>query len=89
MSYNQERHGEGQIGIPLPSDPVIANENIFLSGIIEKKQAYQAEISYTISPQWELSASATLENIKNKDNNIGIGQNENNTYFQMELNYQF
>ncbi|MBU2563194.1 MAG: capsule assembly Wzi family protein, partial [Actinobacteria bacterium] len=56
LSYNQERHGEGQIGIPLPSDPVVANENIFLSGIIEKQQAYQAEVSYTISPQWEFSA---------------------------------
>lgn len=87
LSYNQERHGEGQTGIPLPSDPVIANENIFLSGIIEKQQAYQTELSYTISPQWELSASATLENIKNKDNNLGA--NENNIYFQMELNYQF
>jgi hypothetical protein len=87
LSYNHQRHGEGQTGIPLPSDPVIANENIFLSGIIEKQQAYQTELSYIISPQWELSASATLENIKNKDNNLGM--NENNTYFQMELNYQF
>lgn len=87
LSYNQERHGEGQIGIPLPSDPVIANENIFLSGIIEKQQAYQTEISYTISPQWEFSAGVTWESIKNKDNNQGV--NENNTYFQMELNYQF
>jgi predicted porin len=75
------------VGIPLPSDPIIANENIFLSGIIEKQQAYQAEISYTISPQWELSASATLENIKNKDNTIG--ENENNTSFQLELNYEW
>jgi len=87
LSYNHQRHGEGQVGIPLPSDPIIANENIFLSGIIEKQQAYQAEISYTISSQWELSASATLENIKNKDNTIG--ENENNTYFQLELNYEF
>lgn len=87
LSYTHERHGEGQVGIPLPSDPVIANENIFLSGIIEKQQAYQAEISYTVSPQWELSASATLENIENKDNTVG--ENENNTYFQLELNYQF
>ncbi len=87
LSYTHERHGEGQVGIPLPSDPEIANENIFLSGIIEKQQAYQAEISYNISPQWELSASATLENIENKDNTVG--ENESNTYFQMELNYQF
>lgn len=87
LSYNHERHGEGQVGIPLPSDPEIANENIFLSGIIEKQQAYQAEISYTVSPQWELSASATLENIENKDNTIG--EKENNTYFQLELNYQW
>jgi len=87
LSYTHERHGEGQVGIPLPSDPIIANENIFLSGIIEKQQAYQAEISYNISPQWELSASATLENIENKDNTAG--ENESNTYFQMELNYQF
>jgi hypothetical protein len=87
LSYNQERHGEGQTGISLPSDPVIANENIFLSGIIEKQQAYQTELSYTISPQWELSAGVTWESIKNKDNNLGA--NENNTYFQMELNYQW
>jgi len=87
LSYNQERHGEGQVGIPLPSDPIIANENIFLYGIIEKQQAYQAEISYTMSSQWEFSASATLENIENKDNTLG--ENENNTYFQLELNYQF
>ena len=87
LSYNQERHGEGQVGIPLPSDPIIANENIFLSGIIEKQQAYQAEISYTVSPQWEFSVGAIWENIKNKDNNIGV--DEKNTYFQMELNYQF
>jgi len=87
LSYKQERHGEGQMGIPLPSDPVIANENIFLSGIIEKQQAYQAELSYTISPQWEISASISRENIKNKDNNIGV--DEKNTYFQIELNYQF
>ncbi|HHE64920.1 MAG TPA: hypothetical protein ENL09_02750, partial [Bacteroidetes bacterium] len=71
LSYNQERHGEGQAGIPLPSDPVIANEDIFLSGIIEKQQSYQAKLSYTISPQWEISAGITRENIKNKDNNIG------------------
>jgi hypothetical protein len=87
LSYTHERHGEGQVGIPLPSDPEIANENIFLSGIIEKQQAYQAEISYTISPQWELSTSATLENIENKDNTVG--ENENNTYLQMELKYQW
>ena len=87
LSYNQERHGEGQTGIPLPSDPVIANEDIFLSGIIEKQQAYQVQLSYTISPQWETSAGITWENINNKDNNIGV--DEKNTYFQMELNYQF
>ena len=87
LSYTHERHGEGQVGIPLPSDPVVANENIFLSGIIEKQQAYQVEISYTISTQWELSAGITRQNIKNKDNNSGV--NENNTYLQMELNYQF
>jgi len=87
LSYNHERHGEGQIGIPLPSDPVIANENIFLSGIIEKQQAYQTKLSYTISPQWEISAGITRENIKNKDNNIGV--DEKNAYFRMELNYQF
>jgi len=87
LNYTHERHGEGQAGIPLPSDPIIANENIFLSGIIEKQQAYQAEISYTMSPRWELSASATLENIENKDNTVG--EDENNTYFQLELNYQF
>ena len=87
LSYNHQRHGEGQVGTPLPSDPIIANENIFLSGIIEKSQAYQAEISYTMSPRWALSASATLENIENKDNTVG--ENESNTYFQMELNYQF
>jgi len=87
LSYNQERHGEGQIGIPLPSDPMIANENIFLSGIIEKQQAYQAKLSYTISPRWEFSVGAIWENIKNKDNNIGV--DEKNTYLKMELNYQF
>jgi hypothetical protein len=87
LSYNQERHGEGQIGRPLPSDPAIANENIFLSGIIEKQRAYQAKLSYTISPQWEFSVSAIWENIKNKDNNIGV--DEKNTYLQIELEYQF
>lgn len=87
LSYNHERHGEGQTGIPLPSDPVIANENIFLSGIIEKQQAYQVQLSYTISPQWEISAGITRENINNKDNNIGA--NENNTYMQMELEYRW
>jgi len=87
LSYNQERHGEGQAGIPLPSDPVIANEDIFLSGIIEKQQAYQAQLSYTISLQWEILASITQENIKNKDNNIGV--DEKNAYFQMKLEYQF
>jgi len=87
LSYNQERHGEGQIGIPLPSDPMIANENIFLSGIIEKQQVYQAKLSYTISPQWEFSVGVIWENIKNKDNNIGV--DEKNTYFQMELEYQW
>jgi len=64
LSYTHERHGEGQVGIPLPSDPEIANENIFLSGITEKQQAYQAEISYTVSPRWALSASAILEKYK-------------------------
>jgi len=87
LSYNQERHGEGQAGIPLPSDPIIANEDIFLSGIIEKQQAYQAKLSYTMSPQWEISASITRENIKNKDNNIGV--DEKNTCLQMELEYQW
>ena len=87
LSYNHQRHGEGQAGIALPSDPVVANENIFLSGIIEKKKAYQAGISYTMSPQWELSAGVTWESIKNKDNDSGT--NENNTYLQMELKYQF
>ena len=71
----------------MASDPVIANENIFLSGIIEKQQAYQAQLSYTISPQWEISVGVIRENIKNKDNNLGT--NEKNTYFQMGLSYQF
>ena len=87
LSYNQERHGEGQTGMPLPSDSVIANENIFLSGIIEKQQAYQAELFYTMSPQWEFSVGLIWENIKNKDNNIGV--DEKNTYLQMELEYQW
>ena len=87
LSYNQERHGEGQIGIPLPFDTVIANENIFLSGIIEKQQVYQVQLSFTISPQWEISAGITRENIKNKNNNIGV--NEKNTYFQIGLEYQW
>ena len=87
LSYNHERHGEGQVETVFPSDPVVANENIFLSGIIEKQQAYQAEVSYTMSPQWELSAGVTLENIENKDNTIG--ENEKNTYFQLELDYEF
>lgn len=87
LSYNQERHGEGQTGIPLPSDSMIANEDIFLSGIIEKQQAYQAQLSYIISPQWEISAGITCENINNKDNNIGV--DEKNTYFQMKLEYQW
>jgi len=87
LSYTGQRHGEGQSGDPLPSDPVIANENIFLSGIIEKSQAYQAEISYNISPTWELSASATMENIQNKDNMIG--ESENSTSVQLELSYEF
>ena len=87
LSYTHERHGEGQAGIPLPSDPIIANENIYLSGIIEKHQTYQAEIFYDLSPRWALSVSAFLENIKNIDNTVG--ENESNTYFQLELNYQF
>lgn len=87
FGYTHERHGEGQTGIPLPSDPEIANENIFLSGIIEKKNAYKAGISYDISPKWDVSGSVTLENIENKDNNLGVS--ENNTYLQMELKYQF
>ena len=66
---------------------MIANENIFLSGIIEKQQAYQAELSYTMSPQWEFSVGLIWENIKNKDNNIGV--DEKNTYFQIELEYQW
>ena len=78
LSYNHERYGEGQTGIPLPSDPGIANGDIFLSGIIEKQQAYQAQLSYTKSPQCEISAGITRENIKNKDNDMGA--NENNTY---------
>ena len=40
-----------------------------------------------MSPQWGFSVGAIWENIKNKDNNIGV--DEKNTYFQMELNYQF
>ena len=40
-----------------------------------------------MSPQWELSAGVTWESIKNKDNDSGT--NENNTYLQMELKYQF
>jgi len=87
LNYTHERHGEGQVGVPLPPDPIIANENIFLSGIIEKQQAYQAEISYDISSRLALSASATLENIENKDNTVG--ENERNTHFQLELNYEF
>jgi len=87
LSYNQERHGEGQIGIPLPSDPVIANENIFISGIIEKQQAYQVQLSFAISPQWEFSVGTIWENIKNKDNNIGV--DEKNIYLQIELEYQW
>ena len=87
LSYNQERHGEGQAGIPLPSDPVIANENIFLSGITEKQQAYQTELSYTMLPQWEFFVGLIWENIKNKDNNIRAA--EKNTYFQIELEYQW
>ncbi|HCL89932.1 MAG TPA: hypothetical protein DHW70_01195, partial [Candidatus Atribacteria bacterium] len=74
-------------GIPLPHDPDVANENIFLSGILEKRNACQAQVSYTISPQWEFSAGVTWESIENKDNNMGAS--EKNTYFQMELNYQF
>ena len=87
LSYTYERHGEGQVGIALPSDPVVANENIFLSGIIEKKNAYKAGISYDISSRWDIAGSVTLENIENKDNDLGT--NENNIYLQMELNYQF
>jgi hypothetical protein len=87
FSYTHERHGEGRVGIPSPSDPEIANENIFLSGIIEKRNAYTAGIAYDISPKWDVSGSVTLENIENKDNNLGVSENE--AYLQMELKYQF
>jgi len=87
LSYNYERHGEGQVGVPLPSDPQVANENIFLSGIIEKDQTFKTEVSYNPSSQWELSASVILEKMENKDNTWG--EKENNAYLQFEINYRF
>jgi hypothetical protein len=76
LNYINERHGEGQYGISLPSDPDIANENIFLSGIVQKSNEFIANLEYNISDDWNLSLSGSYKFISNQDNQLNedLGQ---------------
>jgi hypothetical protein len=87
LSYITERHGEGQVGISLPSDPDIANENIFLSGIVQKSNEFLANLDYNISDQWNLSLSGSYKFISNQDNQLNedLGQ----ISITAEINYEF
>jgi hypothetical protein len=87
FAYIHQRHGEGQKGIPLPVDPVVANENRFLSGIIEKSDNFQASLTYDLSEDWQVSVSGSFQNIYNEDNQLN--QNNQNLTLTVELNLEF
>ncbi|MBN2395768.1 MAG: hypothetical protein JXC36_04805 [Candidatus Atribacteria bacterium] len=87
LSYIHERHGEGQHGISLPSDPVIANQNQFLSGIIEGSDQFLASLSYDLSEDWQLSLTGSFKNIYNQDNQIN--QNKRKITLTAEIKFGF
>ncbi len=87
LNYINERHGEGQQGISLPSDPDIAQENIFLSGTVQKTNEFLANLEYNISDQWNLSLSGSYKIISNQDNQLN--ENQRQLSISAELNYEF
>ncbi len=87
FAYIHQRHGEGQKGIPLPADPVVANENRFLLGIIEKSDNFQASLTYDLSEDWQVSVTGSFQNIYNEDNQLN--QNNQNFALTVELKLEF
>jgi len=87
LNYINERHGEGQFGISLPSDPDIANENIFLSGTVQKSNEFLANLKYDISEQWILSLSGSYKYISNQDNQLNEDQGQLSII--AEIKYEF
>jgi hypothetical protein len=87
LAYIVERHGEGQYGIPLPSDPDIANENQFLSGVLEKSNNWLASIEYDISDDWQLSLTGSYKNTYNQDNQLN--QNVQDLSVTAEIKLKF
>jgi hypothetical protein len=87
LNYIKERHGEGQYGFPLPSDPVIAGENIFLSGTVEKSNEFLANLEYNISDNWDLSLSSSYKFTSNQENQLDESQRQLSIF--AEIKYEF
>jgi len=87
FTYIHQRHGEGQKGIPLPADPVVANENRFLTGIVEKSDSFQASLTYDLSEDWQVSITGSFQNIYNEDNQLN--QNNQNLALTVEIKLEF
>jgi|GEM_PF-2409759 len=87
IAYIQERHGEGQHGVPLPADPDIANQNRFLSGIIEKTNQLRTSFTYDFADDWQFSITGSYTNTINQDNKLD--ENINKITFSAEIKYVF
>ena len=87
VSYERERHGEGNVNKPHPKDAPWEEEWEFLSGVTESTNSVSLRLSYATIGRYFADLKYTASWVKNVSNKIG----ENNTRHQFILSgsYRF
>ncbi|MFQ6044570.1 MAG: capsule assembly Wzi family protein, partial [Candidatus Poribacteria bacterium] len=87
LSYELERHGEGNVNKPHPQDAPWEEEWEFLSGVTESTNSLSLGLSYAVVGRYFADVKYTASWVKNVSNKLG----ENSTRHQFILNgsYRF
>ncbi|MFQ6039933.1 MAG: capsule assembly Wzi family protein, partial [Candidatus Poribacteria bacterium] len=87
IGYELERHGEGDVNKPHPTDAPRDDEWKFLSGVTESTNSISIGLSYAVVGRYFADLKYTVSWVKNVSNKL----NENSTRHQFILNgsYRF
>jgi hypothetical protein len=87
LSYELERHGEGNVNKPHPQDAPWEEEWEFLSGVTESTNSLSLGLSYATIGRYFADLKYTvswIENVQNK-----LNQNGTRHQFILEGSYRF
>ena len=76
MTYELERHGEGDVAIPHPAGAPSDDQWEFLSGTRESTHAFSVEGRYHAVGDFLLKGQYTFSHITNLSHQKGIGDNQ-------------